>query len=245
MRHTSNPTPWIALLSLGLLMGGTQFARAQAPTPGSEGILVVAPAVRTDGAPISRGVQQDALVGDQKDRSLSSDLLDSYQSTGAWRLKQIGEIQLNLNMYEVEIPVKDAAGENVYEDGRQLLRVELKPADEVPLPEDLSSNITERPQAAWQDFVATSKVFAWCAPDLRYQPLYFEDVALERYGQTFGPFRQWEHSAANFAFSTLLLPFHMYVDPPHSCEYPLGRCRPGSCNPSVRQRYWWPFSLHR
>ena len=39
------------------------------------------------------------------------------------------------------------------------------------------------------------KVFAWEAPNIRYQPLYFEDVALERYGQTLTDYRQGIRSA--------------------------------------------------
>lgn len=75
---------------------------------------------------------------------------------------------------------------------------------------------------------ASNKVFAWAAPDIRYQPLYFEDVPLERYGQTLPAYRQSARSTLHFFKSFILLPHQMRHDPPGSCDYPLGFCRPGN-----------------
>jgi len=85
----------------------------------------------------------------------------------------------------------------------------------------------------------SEKLFAWAAPDIHYQPLYFEDVALERYGQT--PegceLRQTVLSAAHFFGSAALLPYKLVDQHRHSCDSPLGFCRPGSDTPFVRQRH--------
>ncbi len=91
----------------------------------------------------------------------------------------------------------------------------------------------------WTQFSASPKVFAWVAPDIRYQPLYFEDVALERYGQTASVNVQPIRSAAHFFKSVVFLPNHVWHDRPDSCEYPLGFCRPGSNVPCTQQIHYF------
>ncbi len=86
------------------------------------------------------------------------------------------------------------------------------------------------------DLATSEKVFAWAAPNIRYQPLYFEDVALERYGQTLPPNQQFVASNLHFWKSFLTLPRQMRFDPPKSCDYPLGFCRPGDTVPYTIQR---------
>lgn len=86
------------------------------------------------------------------------------------------------------------------------------------------------------DLATTEKVFAWAAPNIRYQPLYFEDVALERYGQTLPPNQQFVASNLHFWKSFLTLPRQMRFDSPKSCNYPLGFCRPGDTVPYTIQR---------
>jgi len=85
----------------------------------------------------------------------------------------------------------------------------------------------------------TVKVFAWEAPSIRYQPLYFEDVALERYGQTLPDYRQSVRSAIHFGTAFTGLAFQMHETPPRSCDSPLGYCRPGSCVPQTTQRHFF------
>jgi hypothetical protein len=73
--------------------------------------------------------------------------------------------------------------------------------------------------------------FAWHASALCHKPLYFEEVQLERYGHTAGPFRQPFVSGAHFVLNLATLPYHMAYQPPHECQYALGYYRPGSCAP--------------
>ena len=73
--------------------------------------------------------------------------------------------------------------------------------------------------------------FAWTASALCHKPLYFEEVQLERYGHTAGPFRQPFISGAHFFLNIAALPYNMAINPPHECEYALGYYRPGSCAP--------------
>jgi hypothetical protein len=79
------------------------------------------------------------------------------------------------------------------------------------------------------------------ASALCHKPLYFEEVQLERYGHTAGPFRQPIISGAHFITNLALLPYHMGINPPTECQYALGYYRPGSCAPWMIQPF--PLSL--
>ena len=74
----------------------------------------------------------------------------------------------------------------------------------------------------------------WAAPKFRHKPLYFEQPKMERYGHHVGgPLFQSTVSAAHFFGTIPLLPYKMGVRPPCSCDYTLGRYRPGNCNPAT------------
>jgi hypothetical protein len=60
---------------------------------------------------------------------------------------------------------------------------------------------------------------------------YFQDVAVERYGHSWGPFLQPVVSAAHFYGSVVFLPYKMGLTPPTECVYTIGHYRPGSCVP--------------
>lgn len=106
-------------------------------------------------------------------------------------------------------------------------------------PEDLSQQLLDSNPSDWTQFHPQQKVFAWAAPDIRYQPLYFEDVALERYGTTAGPYHQSLISAFYFFTDFVLLPHKFRHDCPSSCDHPLGFCRPGNTTPYSLQRHYF------
>lgn len=109
-------------------------------------------------------------------------------------------------------------------------------------PEDIAAKLLESRSGQWSSFYAAPKLFCWVAPDIRYQPLYFEDVPLERYGQTRCTPLQTVSSGVHFFTSLALLPLHMRHDPPGSCDYPLGFCRPGDNVPYTIQRQLYGHS---
>lgn len=76
-------------------------------------------------------------------------------------------------------------------------------------------------------------VFAWKASNITYNPLYFQDVVLERYGHTYGPLIQPVVSIGRFSAQLLTLPYHMTLDHPCKEVYPLGYYRPGECAPTL------------
>jgi len=73
--------------------------------------------------------------------------------------------------------------------------------------------------------------FAWKASGLCHKPLYFEDVHLERYGHSWGPYLQPLISGGHFFLTVPILPYKMGLYPPEECIYTLGYYRPGSCAP--------------
>ncbi len=80
---------------------------------------------------------------------------------------------------------------------------------------------------------ATGNLALWAAPKFYHKPLYFEEPNLERYGQHVGgPLFQSTVSAAHFFGRIPLLPYMIGKDSPCSCDYTLGRYRPGNCNPT-------------
>lgn len=73
--------------------------------------------------------------------------------------------------------------------------------------------------------------FMWQASGLCHKPAYFEDVHLERYGHSWGPYVQPLMSGAHFFLNVPILPYKMGLNPPNECIYTLGYYRPGSCAP--------------
>ena len=104
-------------------------------------------------------------------------------------------------------------------------------------PEDQSFKLQQFSFATNYPSSFQHRIAVWEAPNIRYQPLYFEDVGLERYGYHAGNCLQPLYSAAHFAKSTLLLGRNLCKQNPFECTYPLGFCRPGSMAPQIEPRW--------
>jgi hypothetical protein len=104
------------------------------------------------------------------------------------------------------------------------------------LPEDFSTEIIVNEPVP---IPRVAEYFYWEAPELWHHPLYFDDVQLERYGQTPKPKLQPFLSGAHFFGTLPLLPYKMGIDPPKSCVTNLGYYRPGSPAPCVGRRLPW------
>ncbi len=102
---------------------------------------------------------------------------------------------------------------------------------------DASINPDNRPTSCalgGGDFVPRQwapTTFMWQASGLCHKPAYFEDVHLERYGHSWGPYVQPLMSGAHFFLNVPILPYKMGLYPPNECIYTLGYYRPGSCAP--------------
>ncbi len=73
--------------------------------------------------------------------------------------------------------------------------------------------------------------YMWKASALCHKPLYFEDIHLERYGHSWGPYMQPLVSGAHFFGTLPVLPYKMGLKTPNECVYTLGHYRPGDCAP--------------
>jgi len=108
-----------------------------------------------------------------------------------------------------------------------------------PSEQTLGHDAQGRPQPfPVRDF--PESVFAWEASNLVYNPLYFEDPQLERYGHTHHPLIQPFVSSGRFGLQLVGLPYQMAIDPVDSCIYALGYYRPGECAP--RKYYQIPLN---
>ncbi len=105
------------------------------------------------------------------------------------------------------------------------------------LPQSRAGELLTHMDYRWPQFEPAHSFFAWESPNIGYQPLYFEDVALERYGQTCRPGRQVLQSTVHFGASFLTLPYHLFIDPSWNCETPYGYCRPGEIAPFTYSRF--------
>jgi hypothetical protein len=79
--------------------------------------------------------------------------------------------------------------------------------------------------------------YMWSASNLYHNPLYFEDVQLERYGHVkCNEYVQPFVSLGKFGVQLVGLPYQMALDNPHDCRYALGYYRPGDCAPRLHYR---------
>jgi len=83
--------------------------------------------------------------------------------------------------------------------------------------------------------------YRWIPTNLHHKPLYFEDVALERYGQQYPYGIQPFVSIAKFGVQGIGLPYQMAIDPICRDIYDLGYYRPGDNAPELI--YQVPFNL--
>lgn len=102
-------------------------------------------------------------------------------------------------------------------------------------PEQRLEYLPDGSAAAWQD-----DVYCWTAPGFSHNPLYFEQVNLERYGQGTYSCLQPAASAAQFFGTIPILPYKMGGQEWYERVHTLGHRRPGNCNPY--QIHYHPFS---
>jgi hypothetical protein len=97
---------------------------------------------------------------------------------------------------------------------------------------ELPHLLQDRPYEPWN--------YYWTATSFCHQPLYFEEVNVERYGHNAGCL-QPAFSAAHFFVTIPMLPYKMGMDHPCDCVYTLGHSRPGDCNAWERHDLRWSW----
>lgn len=135
-------------------------------------------------------------------------------SNGAWKLRGIDQID-PFSDYDAGIAPKVIQGE-------------------ISLPAD--ANMATAGGAVPQPYTGRlypEMLFNWEASNLAYNPLYFQDVQLERYGHTHHPVLQPFASVGLFASQLVALPYQMSLHPISRREYALGYYRPGDPAPRI------------
>lgn len=83
--------------------------------------------------------------------------------------------------------------------------------------------------------------YNWVAPEYWHHPIYFDDVPLERYGQSLWPAGQSWLSGLKFFGSVPIMIPKLWADRPFSYISSLGKFRPGSPIPAFKQRARFPY----
>ena len=98
-----------------------------------------------------------------------------------------------------------------------------------PSGQEIPSSQDARDYGLWSD----SSVL-WDSPAFCHNPLYFEQVNLERYGIGYNRPVNAIVSGSRFFIDASLLPIRIVQNPHNSCTCTLGYLRPGNCNPSYK-----------
>ena len=148
-----------------------------------------------------------------------------------------GNAESSQQSEEIKVPTLDEALTAAPEIGMEPCPTpeDLKPIDKIT--HDISAKDGRFPrecglgESTFQPRTWSPTTFAWTASGLCHKPLYFEQVHLERYGHSCGPYVQPLVSGAHFFLTVPILPYKMGLTPPGECLYTLGYYRPGSCAP--------------
>ncbi len=81
--------------------------------------------------------------------------------------------------------------------------------------------------------------YHWTPRNLAHRTLYFDDLPLERWGQSRPPCKQAFCSTVEFVGDAVAVPFR-WPRERHRLHYTLGWARPGSCAPQVKERFCPP-----
>ena len=109
---------------------------------------------------------------------------------------------------------------------------------------DRSKRTPEADKKFWQQQTMPARTFegvayAWEPSNMSYNPLYFEDPQLERYGHAFPDYVQPFVSIGRFGAQLMGLPYQTAIDPVHKSVYPLGWYAPGECAPKLVYQVPW------
>ena len=94
-------------------------------------------------------------------------------------------------------------------------------SDKIP-PDSANELVGSASPDHWFNSAYAYQTKAWYPPSIVYNPLYFEDPFLERDGDAVfrRPLLESSRGAARLGTQILVLPFNLFVAPPHACEAP-------------------------
>jgi hypothetical protein len=248
-----NRTPGVRILAvMGLLATAAlgSSSRAWAQTSAGQSPSWQSPALRPAASPSSGGENQLHIIAAQSLPSTygSAGMLRFVQDTELTQAEPIGPGAVQGNEPPMPpsatIPVSPSSPPGNYE----AIDTGWKPIGDVSasiaapageLPENFAATRfaqageVHAPINESHDWPTLS--YAWEASAVGHNPLYFEDVNLERYGYSRG-ILQPLFSGVRFFTTVVCLPYKIVAHRPGEIIYPLGYCRPGDPAPPVRQR---------
>jgi hypothetical protein len=130
-------------------------------------------------------------------------------------------------------------------------RAVFKPIEQIPLvmqgdgqtlPPDCSQNLFHAAGSAPGSRFGSYAGMHWQPTNMFHRPTYFEDVAVERYGQSRFPHFQPIISGAKFATTFPILPYKMALERPFSCVTTMGLAPPGDCTACVKEKIPWRWN---
>lgn len=214
---------------------GSEKQAVQLVRPASSFTLIPLPSLILPAAPVSGpaegplegGVQEVAQAPQQSSVPKSPSTTPATKTVGSdapLELLSLDGIK-NLNH-----PVNPAEIFQRYDLSRVVKNPEsvallVKGPSEVEVPGSLDA----RDVGLWAD----SSVL-WDSPAFCHNPLYFEQVNLERYGIGYNRPLNAIVSGSRFFIDASLLPVRVIQNPHHSCTCTLGYLRPGNCNPTYK-----------
>jgi hypothetical protein len=147
----------------------------------------------------------------------------------------------------VESPVEQSRDHRCFTP--QEMRTWYKPIDQIrvsrppspgEMPQDCSEDLFTPPcPEPFRRAINDRCTFHWVASNMAYQPLYWDDQPLERYGQSVLPLAQPVLSGVHFFATFPVIPYEIGLDGTYDLIYTLGYYRPGDCAPPTLQ--WLPF----
>lgn len=196
---------------------------------------------------VGETVAQEPVVSAVKNQASQEDW-SIYQSSSKkssylrpWNIQDEEQDGLapNIDNQDDSEVTKDIEAYNIELLSKSIQEIVVDIYDSEERPEDQSSKILGADDSGYYPRSLGYTTVCWQAACIRYQPLYFEDVLLERNGQTANQCFQPYFSAAHFFLSSALLPINMVQDHPKSCDYPLGYCLPGKCPPLLKENWFY------
>lgn len=139
-----------------------------------------------------------------------------------------------------------AAFDDILRNARAISEIDLTIAPpEGQLPEDRSNIVFQNQSDSFANRDWAILQFHWEASELTFQPPYWEQTPLERYGHTVSPRFQPLISGAHFFGTFPIIPYKIGIDRPFDRISVLGYYQPGSPTPCLRQRlpFEWDAAL--
>jgi hypothetical protein len=197
-------------------------------------------------APVAPPEQPAVIVEEPAAKALVADMIESAEVTTQVVANDALLIQAQPTTPVVPAPMNRQINP---ETGRRRVRqmAEISPFYDTTVDSDIRNYADSRAAdydvkfggRGYEPRVFADTVFAWHPSNFHHYPLYFEDVALERYGHTYHPLVQPFVSIGRFSGQLVMLPYQMTLDPINKEVYALGYYRPGDCAPKLRYQVPW------